>query len=102
MRRRKDRADAQRAAMISAIRGLADLLEARPELPAPTSVRAQASILAVDVPDYENRTMIALAAAQVLGTELEMGGECARYVLSPYPNEVQYVVHAQPAADLDD
>lgn len=80
-----------RAAMVAAIRALADFVETRTDLPVPTSVYAQHSLTRLDP---ANEDVVRDAAAK-LGVEPNITADsaAARFELSHYPVRVDYVVH---------
>lgn len=81
----------ERAAMVAAIRALADFVETRTDLPVPTSIHAQHSLPGID-PAHAD--FVREVAAQ-LGIEAKVSEAGAQvwYDLAKYPFSVRYAVH---------
>jgi hypothetical protein len=80
-----------RAAMVAAIRALADFVETRTDLPVPTSVNAQHSLLGAN-PAHADAVREAAAALDVEPDIAETYAS-VRVQLSAYPESVSYSVY---------
>lgn len=82
-----------RAVMVAAIRALADFIEQRTDLPVPTSVRAQHSLLNID-PGHADTIR---ALGELVGTagEITDDGAYLHHETSPWPASVTYAVHGR-------
>jgi hypothetical protein len=80
-----------RAAMVAAIRALADFVEQRTDLPVPTSVRAQHSLITVDPQNIDRVREV----ADLLGVEANVYDitAMAEHTIAPFPTSVVYAVH---------
>lgn len=87
----------ERAALVAAIRALADFVETRTDLPVPNSVHAQHSLKGAD-PAHED-TVRDVAAK--LGGEAQVDDAKARFwhYLTEHPMSVRYVVYGVLAED---
>jgi hypothetical protein len=87
-----DQATDARTALIADLRAFADLLERRPDMPAPPYVHVQHSLYHRDFPSDEQRIAEVERLAAVLGVEVERTDKAVVAVLPL--GRVEYTVHA--------
>jgi hypothetical protein len=84
--------DKPRAELIADLRAFADLLEARPDMPAPPNVHVQHSLYHRDFPTDEERVAEVERLAAILGVEVDRRDKAVAAVLPL--GRVEYTVHA--------